>query len=142
MDFTYFPTQTYIYIETQGADYKISTAFITFELTSSNLSISGMATVGKSYFGIETIPIFSFGKTNETSRDFGKSKKQACSDFGHSISQKTVLAGVSEGTREFLEKLDENLWTPVSFNPSKREVCIQIDTNSGMNTITVELLVP
>lgn len=62
--------------------------------------------------------------------------RTACS-LRPDISKKTVLAMYDEGTptREFLEKLRDDQWQVVSFDPAKREVCLLVisDRNTQMN---------
>ncbi len=141
MDFDYVPTQTFAYINNAGGNYQIKTLhFVLNDDPTINSSLGGVATVGKTYFGVEEVPVFSFGRGTQSSGRFGTGKKQACADYGYTVSQRTVLASVADITRVFLLKLSSDQWTVTSFNPRKKEVCIQIDTASGMNNITVALV--
>ena len=95
-------------------------------------TIVGNALVGKRFFG-QSVPKFSFGKT--------PAKNEACRSFFPLVGQATVLTMTRTKTREWLEKLDEDDWQVVSFDPKKREVCILVENNIGSTThlITVEL---
>lgn len=44
-----------------------------------------------------------------------------------------------EGRASFFDKLSDNQWSIVSFNPKTRVVCIAIHANSGTRNITVTL---
>ena len=45
----------------------------------------------------------------------------------------------SNPSRAFFEKIPDEQWTITSFNPQKREVCVEIQNQSGTRNITVGL---
>lgn len=57
------------------------------------------------------------------------------------ISQSTVIAMLPEGSkqREWLESINRDKWTITSFDSKRREVCINIITDTGVNYVSVIL---
>jgi len=57
------------------------------------------------------------------------------------ISQATVVAMLPEGSRqrEWFEALDRDKWTITSFDSKRREVCINVTTDTGVNYVSVVL---
>jgi len=141
------PISVYQYVPRDGeiavtgfADAEMHTSFYNIELTSGDpdIAVAGNSTTAKTYFGIEANPIFSFGRRTFP-QGVGTSKKQAC--YGFTVSQRTVLASATEAGRILLERIDPDSWHPISFNPKKKEACVQINTPSITNLITIDLIV-
>lgn len=57
------------------------------------------------------------------------------------ISKKTVIAMLTEGSkqREWFEALEDDQWFITSFNSKTREVCVDVQTDTGVNHVSVLL---
>ena len=67
-------------------------------------------------------------------------KRRACQKQQR-LSKPTLLAMLLEGssTRTFFENLNDDEWSIVSFDPSKREVCVEIYQKGQTKTLSVTL---
>jgi len=66
--------------------------------------------------------------------------RQKCYAQEH-LSKKTVIAMLPEGSkqREWFEALEDEKWSITSFDSKTREVCVDVQTDSGVNHISVLL---
>lgn len=66
--------------------------------------------------------------------------RQKCYSQEH-ISKKTLIVMLTEGSkqREWFEALEDDQWSIVSFDSKSREVCVDVQTDNGVNHVSVLL---